>query len=94
MTNYIYACGSCGMLFEFEAAPEELGKSLTVVCPSCQSEKTYRTSKKFEGRSGSYKYSKTMNRVVRVSDKISGLTKGDGSGSMPVSTCSTGTCNL
>ena len=90
MPNYTYACNSCKMLFEFEAAPDELGKSLTVVCPSCQSEKASRTSKQFEGRSGSYKYSRAMSRVVRVSDKISGLGKGIDSGS----TCSTGTCNL
>ncbi|MFA5140862.1 MAG: zinc ribbon domain-containing protein [Elusimicrobiota bacterium] len=89
MPDYSYVCNKCGSLFEFKAKPEEFETGLVVICPKCESKETTRASKGFDktfGRSGTYRYSDAMDRMVKISGAIPGL------GKCP--TCSTGTCGL
>ena len=89
MENYSYLCSSCGSVFEFGAKPEEFEKGLVVVCPKCESVETSKADKGFDnacGNSGTYRYSKAMDRLVKISGSIPGLGKG--------SSCPTGTCGL
>jgi hypothetical protein len=78
-----FSCADCGAVFSFEAAPGEAERSPRILCPLCGlGDAGFVRSRRpgDSGLTGTYKFSRALDRMIKISDRTSGKSCCGGSG--------------
>jgi len=76
MKPHRFACGACARWFEFEASESENVPG-ELACPFCSAGRARSMPPgQPSPKTGSYKYNKSLRRLIKVSDAVPGLSGG------------------